>query len=63
MWVHERNLVSFLPVIPTNVICIPLIKRTIETINNNKMKPNSGYENTSSATAADMTPVPIGKDL
>src|SRR4051794_28367424 len=43
---YERNLVSFLPVIPTNVICTPLIKRTMETINNNKTKPNSGRENT-----------------
>ena len=38
--IHERSLVSFFPVIPTNAICIPLIKRTMETINNNKMKPN-----------------------
>ena len=58
---YERNLVSFLPVIPTNVICTPLIKRTKETINNNKTKPNSGRENTISATAIHMTPVPTVK--
>lgn len=61
--IHERSLVSFFPVIPTNAICMPFIIRTTATVNNNKMNPNLGYENIISATATHMTPVPRVKSL